>query len=136
MGNLSLTKISAAHSLTQAGLSHPAGVHTVLQTTEQKTANPQMRKQVEFLMPSKALSMESFLYWFKPVAETKKKKKAEKTAFGRNAFSLVGDACSTGHAETAGLLEIHRSAGDTLPPCVHKEHQQPTLRAPPHTAVG
>lgn len=28
------------------------------------------------------------------------------------------------------------SAGDTLPPRVHKKHQQPTLRAPPHAAVG
>lgn len=103
MGKLSLPKFSAVHSLTQAGLSLPAGVHSVLQTTEQKTANPQMRKRVGFLPPNKALSMESFLHWFKPAAEIKKKNQGEKPAFGRNAFCLVGDACR-GHT---AVLETH-----------------------------
>lgn len=53
----------------------------MLQTTEQKTANPQMRKQVGFLLPNKQLSMESFLHWIKLGTEIR-----GKMAFGRNAF--------------------------------------------------
>lgn len=86
-----------------------------------------MKKQVGFLLLNKALSTENFLYWFKPVAEIKKKtkKQPKPNQQVRNAFCLVGNACSVGCA-----------AGDTLPPRVHKAHQQPTLRAPPRTAVG
>lgn len=133
MGKLSL---SAAHYLTQAGLSLPAGAHTVLQTTEQKTANPQMRKQVGFLLPNKALSVESFLYWLKPVAEIKNQNKRKNQPLGGMLSALlVMPAALAVQRQTVcwrhtGLLGTHRSAGDTLPPRVHRAHQQPTLRAP------
>lgn len=54
--------------------------------------------------------MQSSLYWFKPVAEIKKKKKTSgKTAFGRNAFCLVGDAVQRQPVcwRPIGLLETH-----------------------------
>lgn len=66
-----------------------AGVCTVLQTTEQKTANPQMRKQLGFPLPNKALSMESFPYWHKPVAEIKENKGKKQPLGGMLSALLV-----------------------------------------------
>lgn len=116
MGKLSL---SAAHYLTQAGLSLPAGAYTVLQTTEQKTANPQMRKQVGFLLPNKALSAESFLYWLKPVAEIKNQNKQKNQPLGGMLSALlVTPAVLAVQRQPVcwrhiGLLGTIRSAGDT-----------------------
>lgn len=76
VAKLSLIKFSAAHSLAQVGTVIPCrgkqNYSSTLQTTEQKTADLKMRKQVGFLLPNKALSVGSFLHWIKLGTEIRK----------------------------------------------------------------
>lgn len=68
----------------------PARVNSpssMLQIREQKTATPQNRKQAGFLLPNKALAVQSCLRWIKFGTEIRRK-----TLFGRKEFCFVSAA--------------------------------------------
>lgn len=106
MGKLSLTKFSVAHSLTQAGLSLPARVRTVLQTRAENSKSP--NQKTSQISTNKALSMESFLYWLKPVAEIKENKGKKQPLGGMlSALLVMSVQTAAGCWRHIGLLETH-----------------------------
>lgn len=89
---------------------------------KQKTANLQVRKWVGFLLPNKALSVESFLHWIKLENGRKMTEKIKKPTqpWGSIRSSLCPKPAASAAERTAG------SDGDTLPPCARKAHRQPS----------